>query len=113
MERWNQTLKSMIVTGQKDIWDEMLPTCVFAYNTAKQETTLYTPFEIIFGRKANLPVDLDFETRANENLMIDEKLVTSTVEVRSILLICKIIIINYILLGLCVWSHFSEETATG
>ena len=34
-------------------------TCSFAYNTSKHESTKFTPFEIMFGRKAILPLDLD------------------------------------------------------
>ena len=63
----------------KENWDEYLDTCVFAYNTAryctcrfinfvhtlyfhmslKHESSLFTPFEIIFGRRAIHPVDIN------------------------------------------------------
>ena len=33
----------------------------FAYNTSCHESALYTPFEIMFGRKATLPIDLKME----------------------------------------------------
>uniref|UniRef100_A0A1X7VTW9 Integrase catalytic domain-containing protein n=1 Tax=Amphimedon queenslandica TaxID=400682 RepID=A0A1X7VTW9_AMPQE len=71
-ERWNQTLKHMIVkftSDRKDQWDDFLDTCVYSYNTAKHESTNYTPFELMFGRKANLPLDLDFESLNVENLL--------------------------------------------
>ena len=51
--------------------DEFLDTCVFAYNTAKHDSTLYTPFQLMFGRKAVLPVDLDFESQDGKQLLID------------------------------------------
>jgi transposase InsO family protein len=71
-ERWNQTLKQMLIKfteGRKDEWDQYLDTCVFAYNTAKHESTLHSPFEIMFGRKAILPVDLDFEKQNGDQLL--------------------------------------------
>jgi hypothetical protein len=55
--------------GRKDEWDQYLDTCVFAYNTAKHESTLHSPFEIMFGRKAILPVDLDFEKQNGDQLL--------------------------------------------
>jgi hypothetical protein len=61
-ERFNQTLQEMLVkvcNGAKELWDEHLDSCTFAYNTSRQESTLYTPFEIMFGRKAVLPIDID------------------------------------------------------
>jgi hypothetical protein len=48
-----------VCNGAKELWDEHLDSCTFAYNTSRQESTLYTPFEIMFGRKAVLPIDID------------------------------------------------------
>ena len=36
-------------------WDEILDFCCLAYNTMVHETTGFTPFELTFGHKANLP----------------------------------------------------------
>ena len=47
------------VTHKQDHWDELLDTCVFAYNTSVHESTRFSPFEIMFGRKATLPIDLN------------------------------------------------------
>ena len=30
----------------------------FAYNTLRHETTMFTPYKIMFGRKAYLPIDV-------------------------------------------------------
>ena len=54
---------------RKDQWDDFLDTCVYSYNTAKHESTKYTPFELMFGRKAILPLDLDFESLDGERLL--------------------------------------------
>ena len=47
--------------SKKDNWDMVLDGCIFAYNTSCHESALYTPFEIMFGRKATLPIDLKME----------------------------------------------------
>lgn len=39
-------------------WDEYVRYYAFAYNTTPTTTHGYTPFELVFGRKANLPTDL-------------------------------------------------------
>ena len=44
---------------RKDSWEEHLDSCVFAYNTSHHESTLYSPFEVMFGRLARLPVVVD------------------------------------------------------
>ena len=55
-------LQSMLVKfieERKDLWEEYLDTCVFAYNMACHESTQYSPFELMFGRKAVLPIDIE------------------------------------------------------
>ena len=47
------------IQEKKEKWDDYLDTCTFAYNTSRHESTKFTPFEIMFGRKAILPLDLD------------------------------------------------------
>jgi hypothetical protein len=36
-------------------WDKWLPFACFVYNTTPHTMTKYTPYEILFGRKANIP----------------------------------------------------------
>ena len=43
------------IQEKEEKWDDYLDTCSFAYNTPK-----FAPFEIMFGREAILPLDLDF-----------------------------------------------------
>jgi len=57
-ERFNQTIQSMLVkfvNERKYNWDERLESCPFAYNTASHDST---PFKLMFGRKALLPIQL-------------------------------------------------------
>lgn len=65
-ERLNRTITdilSMYVDLQHKNWDEILPYATFAYNTAMQETTRFSPFELVYQRSltttlhAMLPVD--------------------------------------------------------
>ncbi|UYV63918.1 K02A2.6-like [Cordylochernes scorpioides] len=59
-ERFNKTLGDTLsmYTGveQKD-WDQVLPYVTFAYNTAKQEATGYTPFFLVHAREAETYID--------------------------------------------------------
>ena len=63
-ERYNQTLQNMLVKAiekKKEEWDQFLDPCVYAYNTAVHESTKFTPFQLMFGRKAVLPIDIDID----------------------------------------------------
>ena len=61
VERFNRTLLSMLaccVEKHPFQWEEQLRKVCFAYNTSVHSTTGYTPFYLMFGRQARLPVDL-------------------------------------------------------
>jgi hypothetical protein len=60
VERFNCTFVTQLakLTDQESSnWDEYLYPIVFAYNTGVHSTTNISPFELTFGRKANLPTD--------------------------------------------------------
>ena len=44
---------------KKSQWDEFLDTCGLAYNTSWHESTCFIPFELMFGRKATLTIDIE------------------------------------------------------
>ena len=59
--RWNHTcaaIISMYVDSKHENWDEVLPRITFAYNSAKQESTKHSPFELIYARNPLLPIDV-------------------------------------------------------
>ena len=41
-----------------DTWDTFLNAALFAYRTVQNHTTKYTPFKLLYGREAVLPIDL-------------------------------------------------------
>ena len=61
VERFNGTLKSMlrkfVNRSQKD-WDEYLSYLLFAYREVPQETTGFSPFELLYGRHVRGPLDV-------------------------------------------------------
>ena len=63
-ERLNQTLKAALqklVNESQDDWDQLIDYVLFAYRTSKQDSSKFTPFFLMYGREATLPVDLNCE----------------------------------------------------
>ncbi|CAK9292193.1 unnamed protein product, partial [Gordionus sp. m RMFG-2023] len=64
VERANRTLQNSLLKctkgNQKD-WPGVLPGIVFAYNTSRHESSKFTPYEMMYGRKALLPCEDDRE----------------------------------------------------
>jgi len=48
-------------------WNKWLPFACFVYNTTPHTMTKYTPYEILFGRKANVPGQLQQKPTAVHN----------------------------------------------
>ncbi|XP_023190648.1 uncharacterized protein LOC111608786 [Xiphophorus maculatus] len=64
-ERFNRTLLSMLGTlnpSQKQKWSQHISLLVHAYNCTRNDATSYSPYYLMFGREARLPVDLCFGT---------------------------------------------------
>jgi hypothetical protein len=60
-EKQCKTMTDMLAlyvkNNQKD-WDLFIPYLVFAYNTARQDSTKYSPFYLVYGRDPVLPIDI-------------------------------------------------------
>ncbi len=60
-EKFNGTLKTIVKKMCSECpkqWDRYLPAVLFAYRTTVQESTGYSPFELVFGRKVRGPMDI-------------------------------------------------------
>ena len=69
-ERFNRSLLNMLgtlETTQKQDWKRYVPSLVYAYNCTPHESTNVAPFELMFGRKAKLPIDAMFEEATEDN----------------------------------------------
>lgn len=61
VERFNRTLGECIaklVSNEDKEWDNFVDATLFAYRTKKHKTTGYTPFYLMYGRQATLPIEL-------------------------------------------------------
>lgn len=62
-ERFNRTLLNMLGTldaDKKIKWSQHISHLVHAYNCTQNESTGYSPYFLMFGREARMPVDLCF-----------------------------------------------------
>ena len=59
------------VEKKKNEWEKFLDTCVFAYNTSKHDSSEFSPFELMFFRKAVLPIDINTEANDVETILKD------------------------------------------
>ena len=65
VERLNRTLLNMLATCAKDHpfeWEDYIRKVCMAYNSSIQSSTGYTPFYLMFGRQARLPIDVLYGT---------------------------------------------------
>lgn len=67
-ERFNRTLGdmlSMYISSDHSNWDMVLPFVTYAYNTATQATTSFSPFFLLYGRAPSCLIDTILPYRPN------------------------------------------------
>ena len=69
VEHFNRTLLDMLATAVGDNpadWENYIHKLCFAYNTSVHSSTGYSPFFLMFGRQAAIPVNLMYPLRREE-----------------------------------------------
>ena len=69
VERFNRTLLNMLaatVRGHPWDWENHLRKLCMAYNTSVHPSTGFTPFQLMFGRQARLPMDVVYSSPTPE-----------------------------------------------
>ena len=71
VERLNKSLVKILcklISDHRRDWADFLPKAVLAYNTIVHESTGFTPYHLMFGSEAILPLDaiLRFETAPSQ-----------------------------------------------
>ena len=81
IERTKRTLLKMLAKttykNQRN-WSELLPNVMLAYRTSVQESTSYTPFSLLFGHEATLPIVFQFPPRSDATWKIYHEYVAET-----------------------------------
>ena len=75
VERFNRTLLNMLATAVYDRpfeWEQHLPRLCHAYNTSVHPTTGSSPFYLMFGRQARMPVDVMLGTATQTSCSIPQ-----------------------------------------
>lgn len=68
-ERFNRTLLAMLGTldpAKKPKWSQHISQLVHAYKTTRNDAKGYSPYFLMFGREARLPIDLCFGVGSDE-----------------------------------------------
>lgn len=76
-ERFNRTLGdmlSMYISSDHSNWDRVLPFITFAYNTAIQSTTGFSPFFLLYGREPSCTMDtiLSYKPDSSESTTLSQ-----------------------------------------
>ena len=77
-ERMNQTLTRAFVkfvndNQLQDDWDVHIKSILFAYRTCKNDSTKFTPFELIFGRAPVLPIEMEIRSKPSSTDSFSDK----------------------------------------
>ena len=68
------------IDDKKECWEDYLDWCIFATNTSKHESSKFTPFEVMFGRRAILPIQLGTRDESLLTMALDDQVVEKNME---------------------------------
>ena len=84
VERFNRTLcESLAKVKGTDDWDIHIPAVLLVYRTMKHATTGYTPFQLVYGRQATLPIETLIPLEpiaAHEDINLQDSILTRAYE---------------------------------
>ncbi len=86
VERFNCTMIDSLSTQcetEQVNWDLFLSGTVFAYNTSKHNETGLSPFKVLFGRKATLPIDMLIGDRKEIDVDVQDYNIRHTYNMRN------------------------------
>ena len=63
----------LLCNKNTSIWDEMLPSALWALRTCKNETTKFSSFELLYGRRDLQPFELQLNLDKKENYESDDE----------------------------------------
>ena len=103
-KRFNRTLIDCLrkVTDEEDNWDRMISPALFAYRTSKHASTGMTPFKMVYGREARLPIDVAMKVHSGDDVTSeDDDTRDLNAEVESVIYIrcilrCAITVVLYL-----------------
>ncbi len=75
-ERFNQTLQRQLlkfVDKEQNEWDLYLDSILFSYRVSCQDSTKYSPFFLVYGRQARLPVQFNKKLKEKGENAEDEE----------------------------------------
>ena len=116
-EKWNGSLKRMLrrMCAERTYdWDRYLEPLMFAYREAPQESTRFSPFELLYGRHVRGPMDILRELWTNEQVDGEVKNVYRYIfDLRNrIEDTCKLASQNLLTAQLRHKKHFDKRTKT-
>ncbi len=69
-ERFNHTLQRQLlkfVSEEQEQWDLYLDSMLFSYRVSRQDSTRYSPFFLVYGRQARLPLEFNINDVGGED----------------------------------------------
>ena len=70
------------IEDKKECWEDYLDSCIFAYNTSKHESSKFTSFEVMFGCRALLPIELGMPDKSLYMMELNDEVVEKTCSVK-------------------------------